>query len=92
MSKQIPTQVRLEGAENGMGTAAVVMGVMQFFCLGPIGSILAIIFGLIGMKKAKEGRDTNGWLAKWGFVLGCVGLALTMLVLVVFGLLVRGSS
>ena len=31
---------------NGMGTAALIMGILQFFCLGTIGSILAIIFGL----------------------------------------------
>ena len=39
--------------QNGMGTAALVMGILQFFCLGFIGSILAIVFGKIGMNKAE---------------------------------------
>ncbi len=38
--------------QNGLGTAALIMGILQFFCLGTIGSILAIVFGKIGMNKA----------------------------------------
>ncbi len=65
--------------QNGMGTASIVMAVLQFVCLGPIASILAIIFGRIGMNKAKQGLATNGGLAKAGFWLGIVGLILTVI-------------
>ncbi len=65
--------------ENGMGTAALVLGILGFFCLGPIGSILAIIFGKLGMNKADLGLANNKGVAQWGFWLGIVGMILTVL-------------
>ena len=70
--------------QNGMGTAALVMGILQFFCLGFIGSILAIVFGKIGMNKAEQGLATNGGVAKWGFWLGIVGLILFVIGIVIW--------
>jgi uncharacterized membrane protein len=69
--------------QNGMGTAALVMGILQFFCLGTVGSVLAIVFGKIGMNKADQGLATNRGSAKAGFVLGIVGLALTAVGIVI---------
>lgn len=69
--------------QNGMGTAALVMGILQFFCLGTIGSVLAIIFGKIGMNKADQGLANNRGVAKAGFVLGIIGLALTAIGIVI---------
>jgi len=66
-----------------MGTAALVMGILQFFCLGTIGSVLAIVFGKIGMNKADQGMATNRGAAKAGFILGIVGLALTVLGIII---------
>lgn len=77
--------------QNGLGTAALIMGILQFFCLGTIGSILAIIFGRMGMKKADQGLATNRGSAKAGFILGIIGIILSVLgiilaiILVVFG-------
>lgn len=70
--------------QNGMGTAALVMGILQFFCLGTIGSVLAVIFGKIGMNKADQGLANNRGVAKAGFILGIVGLALTAVGLIVW--------
>lgn len=70
--------------QNGMGTAALVMGILQFFCLGTVGSILAVIFGKIGMNKADQGLANNRGSAKAGFVLGIVGLALSAVGLIVW--------
>jgi len=69
--------------QNGMGTAALDMGILQFFCLGTIGSVLAIVFGKIGMNKADQGMATNRGAAKAGFILGIVGLALTVLGIII---------
>lgn len=55
------------------------MGILQFMCLGPIGSILAVIFGKIGMNKADRGEATNRGVAKAGFILGIIGLILSVL-------------
>jgi hypothetical protein len=69
--------------QNGMGVAALVMGILQFFCLGLIGSILAVVFGRIGMRKAASGQATNGGTAKAGFVLGIIGLVLFAILIVI---------
>ena len=70
--------------QNGMGTAALVMGILQFFCLGTIGSILAVVFGRMGMTKAEQGLATNYGSAKAGFILGIIGLALTAVGIIVW--------
>lgn len=70
--------------QNGMGTAALVLGILQFFCLGTIGAILAIIFGRIGMKRAEQGLATNGGAAKAGFILGIIGVILTVIGIIVW--------
>mgnify|MGYP003608590722 FL=1 len=64
---------------NGMGTAALIMGILQFFCLPVIAGVLAIVFGKIGMNKAKAGEATNGGVAKAGCWLGIIGLILTVI-------------
>lgn len=74
-----PGYVVAKAPENGLGTAALVMGILQFLCLGLIGSILAIIFGKIGMNKADRGEATNRGVAKAGFILGIIGAVLTVI-------------
>lgn len=67
-----------QAPQNGMGTAALVMGILQFFCLGLIGSILAIVFGKIGMERADQGLADNRGVAKAGFILGVIGVVLAL--------------
>jgi hypothetical protein len=69
--------------QNGMGTAALILGILQFVCLGTIGSILAIVFGKIGMNRADQGLATNRGAAKAGFVLGWIGVILTIIAIIV---------
>jgi hypothetical protein len=78
--------------QNGMGTAALVMGILQFFCLGIVGSILAIIFGKIGMNKAAQGLATNGGSAKAGFVLGIIGLILSIIAIIIWIIVIATSA
>ena len=70
--------------QNGLGTAALVLGIVSFFCIPFIGSILAIIFGKMGMTKADQGLATNKAVAQWGFWLGIVGLILAILGMVIW--------
>jgi uncharacterized membrane protein len=79
-----PGQPAGAAPQNGMGTAALVMGILQFFCLGTIGTILAIVFGKIGMNKAEQGLATNGGSAKAGFILGIIGAVLTVIGIIVY--------
>lgn len=64
---------------NGLGIAALVLGILSLFCLGFVGGILAVIFGRMGMKKAEQGLATNGGVAKAGFILGIIGIVLSVI-------------
>lgn len=65
---------------NGMGVAALVLGIVGFL-IGPT-SILAIVFGRIGLNRVARGEATNKGVAQAGFVLGIVTLALWILGLI----------
>ena len=68
--------------KNGLGTAALVLGIIaiagalllpQLFY---IVAILAIIFGGIGLSRAKKGTADNGTASGWGLGLGIAGFML----------------
>lgn len=71
-----------QGPSNGMGTAALVLGILSVvgFCLygvfGFVVGILAIVFGAKGRGKAKRGESTNGGSALAGIILGSVGVVI----------------
>ncbi|MFC8176863.1 DUF4190 domain-containing protein [Streptomyces sp. NPDC057325] len=63
---------------NGTGTAAMVLGIISVagFCLYGLGAllgILALILGIVGVKKAGRGEATNRGMAVAGIVLGAIG-------------------
>ncbi len=63
---------------NGMGTASLVLGILNFFCLPIIGAVLAIGFGKAGIDRAKRGEATNLAIARGGFWVGWAGLILSL--------------
>jgi hypothetical protein len=60
--------------QNGMGTAALVLGILGLLCGGVL-AILAIIFGAIGVSKANKGLATNKGAATAGLIMGIIGIA-----------------
>ncbi|MBU4200172.1 MAG: DUF4190 domain-containing protein [Verrucomicrobia bacterium] len=62
---------------------SLVLGILGIFCLGPFGSIPAIIWGHISLSKINKSAGTiaGAGLAIAGFVLGYVGLALMIVVI-----------
>ena len=96
MSEQTPVYVVEFNSppQNGMGIAALVLGIVGVatgWCTFLIPSILAIIFGAIGIKKANQGLANNKPLAQWGFWLGIVGVALYLLYFMFFGFALLGG-
>ena len=82
MSDNQNTSASSQAPQNGMGTAALIMGILQFICLGTIGTILAIVFGRIGLKRAAM-----------GYILGIIGLVIQVIALIVVILIgIFGSS
>lgn len=72
--------------QNGMGTAALVLGIVGLFCLGTaiLPSILAIVFGAMGIQKANQGLATNKSAAQWGLWLGIVGIVLAIIAFILW--------
>ncbi|MFC9792654.1 DUF4190 domain-containing protein [Streptomyces sp. NPDC127584] len=71
-----------QSPSNGMGTAAMVLGIIAVagFCLWGLGAvlgILALIFGIIGVKKCGRGEATNRGMAVTGIVLGSIGIVVS---------------
>ena len=67
---------------DGLAIASLVLGILWVYW---IGSILAIIFGAVAIKRINQ---SNGWrtgkgMAIAGLVLGIVGVAILALTLVV---------
>jgi hypothetical protein len=66
--------------KNGMGTAALVFGILALLTcwwlpvVGGILAILAIIFGVVGRGRVKRLEATNGGVATTGLVLGVLSL------------------
>jgi hypothetical protein len=67
---------------NGLAVASLIAG---FFWLGWLGSFLAVIFGHVALGQIKEsgGRQEGNGLAIAGLVLGYMGLATLLLVVLV---------
>ncbi|WP_026922505.1 DUF4190 domain-containing protein [Glycomyces arizonensis] len=88
---QMPPQyvgVPVQGPKNGMGTSALVLGIVGLVtswipyvaCFGWVMCILAIIFGGIGLSRANKGEATNKGAAVTGLVLGVLAFALGIII------------
>jgi hypothetical protein len=67
-----------ETSKNGLGTWALILGIVGILCCGPAG-IAAIIVGNNSKKAAAQGLATNGNLGQVGFILGIIGVILWIL-------------
>ena len=64
----------LQRPQNGMGTAALILGILGLLLFGCIFGVLAVIFGSIGISRANAGRANNKGVAVAGLILGIVGI------------------
>ncbi|MEU2775995.1 DUF4190 domain-containing protein [Streptomyces sp. NPDC007162] len=77
--------------DNGMGTAAMVTGIISAigFCLAPVAlvtGVLAIVLGILGRARVRRGEATNPGQALAGIICGSAGLVLAaaFIALIVF--------
>jgi len=78
---------------NGAGTAALVIGVnalvlaalVIFFPIAFILGIIAAIFGMVGMGRAKRGEADNRGHAVAGLVTGLIAIVLAVVIAVRIG-------
>jgi hypothetical protein len=69
---------------NGLAVASLVLGILGWALCG-IGSILAIVLGVVGRNqiRASGGQEAGDGMAKAGIILGCVGLVLIVAYIIV---------
>jgi hypothetical protein len=78
---------------NGMGTAAMVLGILAlvlvvlifFSPLGALLGLLAVIFGILGTLRANRGEADNRGQALTGLVTGAVALVVGALLTIGIG-------
>jgi hypothetical protein len=79
---QAPGYPAARGRRNGMGTAALVIGVVAlvlvalllFSPLGALLGLVAVLFGILGLMRASRGEADNRGQAVAGLVTGAVAL------------------
>ncbi|MFD6419036.1 DUF4190 domain-containing protein [Streptomyces sp. NPDC060194] len=64
--------------QNGFGIAALVLGIVSvvLFCVWGLGVVLgalALVFGILGRRRANRGQADNGGVALAGIILGAIG-------------------
>ncbi|MEU2431179.1 DUF4190 domain-containing protein [Streptomyces sp. NPDC007861] len=70
--------------QNGMGTAAMVLGILALclgWCYGIFGlilGVLALIFGILGRKRCQRGEANNNGQALAGIILGAIGMVVAV--------------
>lgn len=71
-----------QSPSNGLATASLVLGILAIpLCTLVIPSILAVVFGAIGLSRSKQSPTQDGrGKAIAGLVLGSIALALMVLV------------
>lgn len=69
--------------ENGLGLAAMIVGIASFVMLAPLSSTAAIILGIMGLGRARQGRATNRGQALAGLICGIVTLVLGLVGLII---------
>jgi uncharacterized membrane protein len=82
--------------KNGLAIPALVLGVLAVVLFwtvlgGILLGVLAVVFGILGMRRARRGGAPHGGLSIAGAVLGGLGL-IASLVIVVIGASVVGSD
>lgn len=65
--------------QNGLGLASMVLGIVAlvlFFTIviGAVCGVLAIVFGIIGRSRARQGLATNQGQATAGLVTGIIAI------------------
>ncbi|WP_151775511.1 DUF4190 domain-containing protein [Streptomyces abyssomicinicus] len=92
----VPPQVTPQWAgmppqpSNGMGVTSMVLGIVGvvFLCFWPLAillGVLAIIFGAVGIQKAKRGEATNRGMAMAGLICGICAIVLPIVLVVIIG-------
>lgn len=83
---------------NGMGTAAMVLGILALtigWCYGVPGlvlGVLALIFGVLGRKRVARGEANNGGQALAGIIMGSIGIVIGVIFIALFAYIIANAE
>lgn len=80
------------GESNTMATLALLFGVLSFICLGPVGAILAVIFGILGLSKARQLGGRGRGLSITGIVLAIVNFVMSIAAVIIVILIIGAAT
>lgn len=74
---------------NGVGIAALVVGIVSLFVwwipfLGLVVAVVAVVLGIVGIRKASRGAASNKGMAIAGLVTGALGLVASLIITIFF--------
>lgn len=75
-----------------MAVLSLIFGLVSFVCLGPVGGIVAVVFGILGLAKAKQLDGRGRGLSIAGIVLAVVNFFVTIGVVILIILLAGAAS
>ncbi|MFE9773369.1 DUF4190 domain-containing protein [Streptomyces sp. NPDC005931] len=73
---------------NGLAVAALVLGILAVLLFwtvvgGLVLGLLALVFGIVGARRARGGRAPHGTMAVVGAVLGALGLIVSAVIVAI---------
>lgn len=74
----VDTSVQKKDNSKGMAIASLVLGIVSFFCCGPISAVVGIVLGVISRKN----NPTENGMATAGIVLSVIALVLWVVLLI----------
>lgn len=70
--------------KNSLGVWSLVLGILSWLICPVVGSIAAIITGVMSRRAVREGQADNGGLGLAGIILGWASLILTVVGIIIF--------
>ncbi len=94
IGQNTPFESPAGGQDQTLAYVSLGAGISAFVCLGPIGSITALITGYLAKKNIKENPDKYGGatLATVGMVLGGISLFLTAIVIIFYIIIIVAAA
>ncbi len=77
---------------NGMAIAAMICGIAQFFGFWLLGTIPAVVLGHIARRQIRQTGEQGAGMALAGLILGYVGLALSVIAVILIAVLVVAAG
>ncbi len=88
-----PPATGTEGQNTTLGLVSLILGIASFICLGLLGSIPAIILGMMQRSKIKNNPNEFGGsgMALAGIILGALNIVVSVVVLVIYVIVIASN-